>query len=305
MGGAMGTPSSSSSRPDPTVQRLNTFYADQLDALKKSFGGYEILPSVIRPENELVTTVDRQGNVNNAAANAVLVEQYKRAMQNPWNDVQALGYETATKGLTDASTLYDLGLKNSYNWYQNAMTDAQKSTDPTAGLTAAKDYMSQIAEPQITNQLTAAGQGRSGALTEALANAGAQMALPIWQQTNQNQFGMGNLWSGAALGMGNLANEAAKGKAQMYGDIGSKEMNLGTILDSVQTQRLNDAFNAAMFNQNAMYQENMRAGNQIIGLLGGLPTATPGFSKSEGASEGWLGTVMQVVGMAAMGAAMA
>lgn len=67
----------------------------------------------------------------------------------------------------------------------------QQASDPNQALAAGNDYMQRILGPMAINQLTAAGQGRSGAVQEALANGAAGIALPILQQQRQAQTAFG------------------------------------------------------------------------------------------------------------------
>src|SRR5262245_55584959 len=75
------------------------------------------------------------------------------------------------------------------DWYRTT----QAAINPTAQLAAANNYLARIAGPQIRNSLTAAGLGRSGSIGEAMANAGAEMALPITQQASQQQFALNQM----------------------------------------------------------------------------------------------------------------
>ena len=90
-----------------------------------------------------------------------------------------------------------MDLQNFYRGPQSNPTELaglstiRNATDPSAQLAAGNDYMQRILGPMAVNQLTAAGQGRSGAVQEALANASAGIALPILNQSVQNQMQYG------------------------------------------------------------------------------------------------------------------
>lgn len=64
--------------------------------------------------------------------------------------------------------------------------------DPTLRLQAAQSQLEGIIAPQIVNQLTRIGQGRSGAIAEALSQAGTSLALPILMDQAQAQRGLGS-----------------------------------------------------------------------------------------------------------------
>lgn len=73
----------------------------------------------------------------------------------------------------------------------------QEAADPTSLQNAFASYLEQILGPALRNQLTAAGMGRSGAESEALASAGVQMAPQVAAARNQ---ALQN-WAQAVLGM--------------------------------------------------------------------------------------------------------
>jgi hypothetical protein len=68
---------------------------------------------------------------------------------------------------------------------QLALQRALALQDPTAYRKAGQQFFESIAAPQTANFLTAAGLGRSGAIGEALAQGGASIALPLFQQSQQ------------------------------------------------------------------------------------------------------------------------
>jgi len=67
----------------------------------------------------------------------------------------------------------------------------RSATDPTARLAAAREQLESVIGPQIINTLTAAGQGRSGAIAETLGRAGAGLTLPILRDVAQAQQKVG------------------------------------------------------------------------------------------------------------------
>ena len=67
-------------------------------------------------------------------------------------------------------------------------------TDPGKMQGAAMENFNKVVGPQLLASLTASGLGRSGAVGEATAKAGAQMALPIEQMREQNVANLAN-WS--------------------------------------------------------------------------------------------------------------
>lgn len=88
--------------------------------------------------------------------------------------------------------------------------------DPTAALSQAQNYMNRVVAPQIAQNMVAGGSGgASGAMLEALANAGAGMALPITQQVMGNQAAWFNPQLQGAV-QGGLGQQAAQNQ-MLYG----------------------------------------------------------------------------------------
>lgn len=140
---------------------------------------------------------------------------------------------------------------------QNLQGQVGGYVDPSAAIAAGKDYFQQIAAPEIQNNLTASGLGRSGAMAEALARGGAQIALPIAQQTQQ--LGVNSALNMAALQQAGLLNQGA---LQQQG--GAQAGQLGLANAALQPQLWNQAFNMSLAPQQM----------QLAGLQGlGLPAA--------------------------------
>jgi hypothetical protein len=129
----------------------------------------------------------------------------------------------------------------------------------------AQNYMNQIATPTVLSEQALAGRGDSGAASEALANAGASIALPLTQlQAQETQAGAGGLaglgQTSFQQGMTNLQNALTAS--------GIPQQEAQAILQ-------------------ALYQKQMGQTNLGLGIsgtgLGWVPLAT-GSSTSGGSS---------------------
>src|SRR5689334_4557902 len=147
------------------------------------------------------TTVVQQGDPSLAAMNNYVTEQLQNTLPsygglagltsprsfNMMDNGQASGPEH--QSLANLSQFYSGQLSNPYEL--QGLGVIQNAANPTNQLNAANDYMNRIVSPSLINYATASGQGRSGAVNEALANAGAQMALPIQQNAAQMMTNFG------------------------------------------------------------------------------------------------------------------
>lgn len=118
---------------------------------------------------------------------------------------------------------------------QSGINEFRKSTDLKSLQDAERENFGHIVTPQIRNQLASIGMGRSGATTEAIANAGVQSSVPLAQLANQRQAELGQLLGGmgagaaerflrALLGGGNLALQGALGSSGQ-----ANQFNLGKL----------------------------------------------------------------------------
>ena len=140
---------------DPSLAAMNKLVTDQLQATLPQYGGLQGLTNP-RPANQMDF-----GSPAGPEHSAI-------------NSLQAF---------------YSAPQTNQFE--QGGLGIMGQAADPTQALSAGNDYMSRILGPMAINQLTAAGQGRSGAVGEALANAASGIALPILQQQRQAQTSYG------------------------------------------------------------------------------------------------------------------
>lgn len=158
--------------------------------------------------------------------------------------------------------------------------------DPQAALGAAQNYMNRVVAPQIAQNMVAGGQGgASGAMLEALANAGSGMALPLTQQVMGNQASWYNPQLQGSI-QGALGQQAAQNQ-MLYG---TQQAGQQGLLNQQQAQNQmglgtqNAAQNALLQAQGAQNQF-MGAGQQagLQGLLNqgqnmfGAQMAIPGM----------------------------
>ncbi len=154
-------------------------------------------------------------------------------------------------------------------WTQNpteaemrGVDEFRKSTNLDEMKKAAAGYFQSIAAPQVRNQLSASGGGRSGAGAEAMTQAGTQMAVPLTTLQNQRQAELGQML--ASLGTGASARLLAA-----LGASGQLGLGMG------QLQNTRDIAGA---------QINANQSNQLLAVLSNLlrPLQTRGGQTSEG-----------------------
>lgn len=122
---------------------------------------------------------------------------------------------------------------------------------------AAQEYLKRIINPQIQNQFSLAALGRSGATAEALAQAAAQVGLPLAQQQAQQQYGLGQSQAEQQYNLGqSYAN-------QQYG-LGQTQAQLQNQLAQQYSQQ-----QTGLGQQYSSQQANVRAQlEQLLGQLG-------------------------------------
>ena len=117
----------------------------------------------------------------------------------------------------------------------------QEAADPSSRLKAAQSAYETISAPTLINTASAAGQGRSGGMLEALnENAINTYTLPILQQV-----------------------------AQAQGQLGQSALGLGPILEQRGFQRMGTGLQAAAAPRQAYLQEYLRPYQGLMTLLGG------------------------------------
>jgi len=149
---------------DPELRKLNKYVTGELLNVAPQYGG---IGGLLKPQDYQFTDYGAQGGPESQALGR-FASFYKSPTENP--------YELAGLGTM------------------------QGAADPEMQLAASKDYLSRIAAPEAINYNTAAGMGRSGAVGESIANAGAKLALPILQQSAENRMQLG----GTMLNYGQL-----------------------------------------------------------------------------------------------------
>lgn len=192
--------------------------------------------------------------------------------------------------------------------YQQAMN---QWTNPEAQIAAAQDYFSKIAGPTIANNLTASGLGRSGAQGEAMALGGAQLALPIAQQTQML----------GAQGANNLAN-LNLASAGMIPGLTQYDMNLAGMPRTLQANALTQfgvpmaqgdlanlsaGLQVAGMPRTLSLQDFLRQQNLATSLFTGIPVATgntvSGQTQVQNSQNIWPQILSSLAGGAASGIA--
>lgn len=143
---------------DPTTQALNDFRLKQISSLNQTGDYGALLRNIFA--GSFVDSPTFQNSIN--ASN---FSQQPGLNSSDW--------------LSGAKS----DLSNSYN-------QTLQSLNPSFYLNNAKDYYNRITQPETSNTYSLLGLGRSGAVGEANAKAGAQLSLPISQQYLSNIFGL-------------------------------------------------------------------------------------------------------------------
>jgi hypothetical protein len=114
--------------------------------------------------------------------------------------------------------------------------------DPSQALDLARSQYEQYAAPMIRNEAILRGQGRQGAIPEALAGGFASMALPILQSSQQAR-----------------------------GQLAQKQLSLGPELLGRGMTGLETQLRTAAAPREALSAEYMRPLSAIANIIGGIP----------------------------------
>jgi len=148
---------------DPTTRQLNLLRAEELNSLKSFYN---------------------QSGLSNILGQLATEE-----------DVYPGTLELLGRGVS-SSLEPGLGLDDYYS-------SALQSLSPDFYLNNARDYYTRIARPEISNQYSLLGLGRSGAVEEANAKAIAGLSLPISQQYLNNRFALESSRPGVDIALRN------------------------------------------------------------------------------------------------------
>lgn len=166
---------------------------------------------------------------------------------------------------------------------RDALTTLRTNADPTQvnqAVARSRDYLNQIAAPAIGNEMTAAGMGRSGAMAEALARAGTELALPVSLDANRRVFEGGN-------------------------ELARMSMLLGSTLEGREANRLQTGLNALSVPRQAQYEEMItRPSSLLMSMITGLPilanpVASQGQQRGSMSTTEWGIDLGQIIGAAA------
>src|SRR6266700_1071526 len=187
---------------DPTTQALNTLRYGNLLNMGGAVGGFEnLIPQVMQSSQF-------SGDTTALINNAMNLSAVPGMQPGDWFN-QALGSIDPTQQINRLNSLTNANSGNLSNTLQSELGQGGGMLNATLGqnlgalqnlqpqlLGAGNDYFHQILGPQIQNQNSLMGLGRSGANEEAQAKGAASISLPIAQlmaQLNQQaQAGLGS-----------------------------------------------------------------------------------------------------------------
>src|SRR6266581_43621 len=183
---------------DPTTQALNTLRLNNLLNMGGSVGGFEnLIPQVMQSSQF-------SGDTTALINNAMNLSAVPGMQPGDWFN-QALGSIDPTQQINRLNSLTNANSGNLSGTLQSELGQGGGMLNATLGqnlgalqnlqpqlLGAGNDYFHQILGPQIQNQNSLMGLGRSGANEEAQAKGAASILLPIAQlmaQLTQQAYG--------------------------------------------------------------------------------------------------------------------
>lgn len=259
------------------------------------------------------TAYDLLRSISKATETNEAYSSLERMASNAWQD--QLGATVRT-----GSALRDYAANPVISPYETAGLDTLRGRlDPTARVGAARDLLSDIIKPSITSSLTAAGQGRSGAVAEQLTRAGTELTLPILRDIDVAardlglaELGLGgtaegrrlSAW-GTSLGADQLATAIAGQLAGLGGGAFTRAAGLPIALDRMTTDdalaRFQAGLEASSIPRLSTLREQLRGGQLATSLLMGLPLTTDQVVTGRGTTQesDTMQTLMQIASIAA------
>ncbi len=246
---------------EPTAQRLNRLLIAQIEGLMGSILNQQ---SPLGPPPTAPTKPPKGATKDEMRAYQASVKQYK-------SELASYNKEAKARAKLTQSPEQRGGLVPFANFNPNALPSAEElgflaniknlaneprvspleqkgvdallaAMDPTQRLAEAKSAFDTVGVPQIINQLTAAGMGRSGAIGESLAKGATDYTLPILADVNN---------------------------ARLVG--GNQLLNYGQAAEQRYAGRQLSALDAARLPREALFNEQMRPAQLLGSLMGGLP----------------------------------
>ena len=221
---------------DPTTQALNTLRLNNLLNMGGSVGGFEnLIPQVMQSSQF-------SGDTTSLINNAMNLSAVPGMQPGDWFN-QALGSIDPTQQINRLNSLTNANSGNLSITLQSELGQGGGMLNATLGqnlgalqnlqpqlLGAGNDYFHQILGPQIQNQNSLMGLGRSGANEEAQAKGAASISLPIAQlmaqltQQAYGQYGSGlqSLYNNAYSGYNQGAQSLMGQNQQAQSSLGSQ-----------------------------------------------------------------------------------
>lgn len=283
-GGGAQQVTSSSTTPDPTSQALRLLYGQGIQEVRGATGG---LGPFFNPPSAVTTLNPQEAGFRDLLMSA--------ATGGP-------GFAAGYGALPILQAIIGQSLQPlDASFGQAGLETMRGRTDPTALLTAAQDYMTRIAEPSMRAASVAGGMGgvKGGAHQDALARAGAGLALPIAQMVQ----GATGEYGQAQLGLDALRETFGRERAGLGGQLATTAATLGPGLDQTRMGMLQQGIQAAGLPRILGMQDFLRQQNLAAAALLGIPVV--GGQTTTGTQTGQVNQDLTLMGlMQALGPAL-
>src|SRR6266705_4511046 len=239
---------------DPTTQALNTLRYGNLLNMGGAVGGFENLIPQYMQSSQF------SGDTTSLINNAINLSAVPGMQPGDWFN-QALCSIDPTGQIDRLNSLTNANSQNLSNTLQSELGQGGGMLNATLGqnlgalqnlqpqlLGAGNDYFHQILGPQIQNQNSLMGLGRSGANQEAQAKGAASISLPIAQlmaQLTQQAYGQYGQGVQSLLGQG-YAGQQQLGQQNLQNiqSINQAYPGVSTELQNAQLQRVLQGINS-------------------------------------------------------------
>ncbi len=273
---------------DPTTQALNTLRYGNLLNMGGAVGGFENLIPQYMQSSQF------SGDTTSLINNAINLSAVPGMQPGDWFN-QALGSIDPTGQIDRLNSLTNANSQNLSNTLQSELGQGGGMLNATLGqnlgalqnlqpqlLGAGNDYFHQILGPQIQNQNSLMGLGRSGANEEAQAKGAASISLPIAQlmaqltQQAYGQYGSGlqslynNAYSGYNQGAQSLMGQNQQAQAGLGSQYLSNIYGINQAYPGVSTELQNAALSRGLQGVNASDLQRQATSGTLQNLLQGF-----------------------------------
>jgi hypothetical protein len=273
---------------DPTTQALNNLRLSSMLNLGGSVGGFETLVP------NYMNSFNFSGDTNALINQAIQTANIPGLQPTDWYN-QAISGTSIGNEEQRLDRLKNIGINTEHDVLQGNLQGINNLSPQLLG--AGNDYFHQILGPQVQNQYSLMGLGRSGANEEAQAKGAASISLPIAQLIAQLTQGAYQQYGQGVQGLVGQNNQAQAGLGQqqlqnIYG-INQAYPGVSTGLQGAELERQMKGVGVSDLQRAQQYQGLQTLLQSLLGGMSSMPyTPAPKQTQSGTGNAGLITSVM-------------